>query len=631
MRGPSSDASLRHILDPTVYTLLTTTWPSPVPPGRSVEWVLDHLLIPPSITTLRVNGVDVRTVEDAISTAESLYHPRVVQRHPLLDDVLIITHDSARSEEAPSDHKRWEDPPGKEVSVDGGGDAAVFRVPSSNEKALDTGMRSANGRGAKVAGTHARTATVEEPQAGGGRHGAPTPVDEIGQTQGRLKGKGEESGQYPVILVDRRCGQAVLRGAHVFAKGVLASEPHLKAGERVDVFALPGRLNPSKLAAKPYAPHRKATGALHTDADQCRDGSQTRHNSPGGYQPPLLEDTREAGRKRDCTNGAKPELVISEDLREAECDSARGETHPDGFAEHERLASVLQGTYLRAQLPERVRKTGIFCGRGILRQNMRQVYAEKTGVAIEMDRAVDLSRLPPCLVAQNLPSIVVGHVLAPQPGERVLDMCAAPGGKTLHLATLMKGQGHIVAVERSKTRAQKLRSFLCSSPHASIVEVVCGDSAKGTWRSTHVGAEASPGRRLGNFDRVLADVPCTALGLRPRLDFDGLTDRVVLSAAEYQREFLQSGCQLLKTGGTLVYSTCSISRAENEENVVWALGHLPLVLEPAEPFVGPHTFQSGDALAPLLPPGEAAKLQRFCPSGNTIGFFIAKFRKTGME
>ncbi|KEP61275.1 UNVERIFIED_CONTAM: NOL1/NOP2/sun family protein [Hammondia hammondi] len=612
MRSRSSAASIRQVLDPTVYSLLETSWASPVPPGRSVEWILDHLLVPPPITTLRVNAVDAKKVEDVVAAATKLFYPRDVQRHSLMHDVLIVNHDTVNSSEGlHSRTKQREDPRAKKSFV-----------------SSDRG-HSSNCQAATPISTRAKTvAAGQESQVQRDNKDHDEAVLRTDQRKG-LKENG--GGQLPVILVDRRCGQAVLRGAHVFSGGVLASEPHLRVGEMVEVFTLPSRLHKSKLAVECASVQRnREMSSLNASTVAALRSELPLHRQklPGADAHHVSEDIRAGGEERS-TSADKSEPASNGGLR-GDGDCGRSEAQNDE-TEQEHLASVLRGTYLRAALPERVRKTGIFCGRGIIRQNLGQVYAGKPGIAVEMESAIDLSTLPACLVAQNLPSIVVGHVLRPQPGEKVLDMCAAPGGKTLHLATLMKGQGLIVAVERSKTRAEKLRSFLSTSPHASIVEIVCGDSAKGTWQSTQLG-KGSHGRDfIGYFDRVLADVPCTALGLRPRIDFEGLTDREVLAAAEYQREFLKSGCQLLKTGGTLVYSTCSVSRAENEENVAWALRHLPLMLEPAEPFVGTHTFESGDTVARLFPPGEAEKLQRFCPSGNTIGFFIAKFRKTGTE
>ncbi|PFH33953.1 NOL1/NOP2/sun family protein [Besnoitia besnoiti] len=623
MAFPASSTSVRHLLDSSVYSLLKASWPSPLPSGRSVDWVLDQLLVPPPVTTLRVNAVGPQAVEEAIVTAEEFFRPRAVRRHPLLDDVLIISHEACRPPE------RAAATPGVAESISEtqlgaagsrGGECRLI-LSEDGGKSLNRGTHC---RGCPEAGDAAAVARAQQAAHDRGSEGC-TAVHTNGETLPRdgMQDR-QQSGKYPLILVDRRCGQAVLRGAHVFSAGVLASEPHLRVGAVVEVYTLPRRLRQPEPPEGCHRAQRADTrNSVSPPSPTCGCGGDCRlaqHREP--RQHLQLARERQSGenlRELKCTRGTEPESSEAGDS---------GTYHNDDWG----LSSILRGTYLRASLPERVRRSGLFCGRGILHQNLGEVYAKKEGVAIEMEGAIDLSSLPSCLVAQNLPSIVVGHVLAPQPGEKVLDMCAAPGGKTLHLATLMKGQGWIVAVERSKTRTQKLRRFLASSPHAAIVEAVCGDSAKATWKSARIQKEAVCGQCLdGYFDRVLADVPCTALGLRPRIDFEGLDAAAVLSAAAYQREFLATGCRLLKTGGTLVYSTCSISKEENEGNVAWALAHLPLVLEPAAPFVGSRTVECVDAATRLLSAADAEKLQRFCPSADSIGFFIAKFRKTTVQ
>ncbi|KAL8272405.1 hypothetical protein Esti_003695 [Eimeria stiedai] len=279
----------------------------------------------------------------------------------------------------------------------------------------------------------------------------------------------------------------------------------------------------------------------------------------------------------------------------------------------------LKGAYITVESRRAVERWGIFCGLGVVVQPLKDVFLTGRGVAVEMRGACDLSSLPPLLVPQHLPSAVVGHVLAPLPGELVADLCAAPGHKTSHLAALMQNEGILVALDRSKRRVEEMQATL-DRLGATMVECVHGDSAKDKWQCS-----LGPASELhGRFDRVLADVTCTGLGLRPRLVFDDVDIHSVREAALYQREFLKRGCELLRPGGVLVYSTCSISWDENEGNVQWAQESLPLKLEPAEPFwhqqrAGVRTLQ------------DACKVQRFCPCGETIGFFIAKLKKMPKE
>jgi 16S rRNA (cytosine967-C5)-methyltransferase len=155
---------------------------------------------------------------------------------------------------------------------------------------------------------------------------------------------------------------------------------------------------------------------------------------------------------------------------------------------------------------------------------------------------------------QSRASMLAARALAPEPGERVLDLCAAPGGKTTHLAALMAGRGEIVAVERSASRAAALRRT-AARLRADIVTVVEGDAAA-------FAADAP-------FDRVLLDPPCSGLGTlqsRPDLRWRARPEEIAALAAA-QARMLEAGRRALAPGGTLVYSTCTLSRAENEEVV----------------------------------------------------------------
>ena len=150
---------------------------------------------------------------------------------------------------------------------------------------------------------------------------------------------------------------------------------------------------------------------------------------------------------------------------------------------------------------------------------------------------------------QSRASQLVARTLAPQPGERVLDLCAAPGGKTTHLADLMANEGEIVAVEVHAGRARALRET-CARMHAGIVGVEQSDAAQ---------------FRAGQpFDRVLVDPPCSGLGTlqsRPDLRWRSSPQRIEELAA-VQRRILAAAAHALRPGGTLVYSVCTISRAE---------------------------------------------------------------------
>ncbi|WP_354701868.1 Ribosomal RNA small subunit methyltransferase B [Paraconexibacter sp. AEG42_29] len=144
----------------------------------------------------------------------------------------------------------------------------------------------------------------------------------------------------------------------------------------------------------------------------------------------------------------------------------------------------------------------------------------------------------------------VSAYLAPQPGERVLDLCAAPGGKSTHLAALMGDTGTVVAVERHPGRARALGAA-CARMHATCVEVVTGDAK-------HYATDEL-------FDRVLVDPPCSGLGtLRTHPDLRWrMTPEAIDGLVVVQDAILAAAQAALKPGGTLVYSTCTISAAED--------------------------------------------------------------------
>ena len=150
---------------------------------------------------------------------------------------------------------------------------------------------------------------------------------------------------------------------------------------------------------------------------------------------------------------------------------------------------------------------------------------------------------------QSRASQLVAPLLDPRPGERVLDLCAAPGGKTTHLAALMGDEGEIVAVEKHPGRARALE-VSARRMRASSVRVVVGD--------------AKAFRGDDGFDRVLLDPPCSGLGTlrsHPDLRFR-VTPRAVALLAAGQDALLAAARRVLRPRGRLVYSVCTISPAE---------------------------------------------------------------------
>lgn len=155
-------------------------------------------------------------------------------------------------------------------------------------------------------------------------------------------------------------------------------------------------------------------------------------------------------------------------------------------------------------------------------------------------------------VVQDEASQLISYLLAPRPGERILDACAAPGGKATHIAQLMGDEGEIVAVDRDADRVKRLRSNIRSLGIQSI-KVIQGDLADLQDHSM--------------FDRVLLDAPCSALGvIRKNPDVRYRRSRKDLALFHCrQSDLLLKAAALLRAGGTLVYSVCSMEPEEGEE------------------------------------------------------------------
>jgi 16S rRNA (cytosine967-C5)-methyltransferase len=186
--------------------------------------------------------------------------------------------------------------------------------------------------------------------------------------------------------------------------------------------------------------------------------------------------------------------------------------------------------------------------------NTRGADAVPEGLILEAPFDAHGSRLfaEGAIMPQSRGSMLVARTLAPESGQRVLDLCAAPGAKTTHLAALMGDEGEVVAVERHPGRAGALERT-CRRMGAGCVAVRTADAA--AWRCER------------GFDRVLVDPPCSGFGtLQSRPDIRWRAQpEAVLELAELQGRILAAGASATAPGGALVYSVCTISRAEADE------------------------------------------------------------------
>ncbi|KAI8909961.1 S-adenosyl-L-methionine-dependent methyltransferase [Powellomyces hirtus] len=358
------------------------------------------------------------------------------------------------------------------------------------------------------------------------------------------------------VIIDTMCGNAVLRGADIFATGVLAAQAPMRKGDRV---------------------------AVYVDLDGACLRGQSREYT---------------GRKTFVGNGIA--LMGREDLYKGSAKQLRG--------------------------------------KGVGVQMTSPVY-KSPGLSDMFSRGI---------ILQNLPSIMVGHALDPQPGQTVLDMCAAPGGKTTHLAALMKDQGTIIALDRSFPKIDRLTAYI-SAQNLKSVKAYCCDATGCVMKQAETDAFLNTesiewwptGSRITTlpretFDRVLLDGPCSALGQRPNFSPD-ITLGVLKHYPQYQRSLLHAAHKLLKPGGILVYSTCTFNAAENEHNVAYAIATFPdLEILPMLP-----AFEGIAAPGLEGVPGLCEDARRACcrfepgmecgEGLESIGFFFARFRKREVQ
>ena len=179
---------------------------------------------------------------------------------------------------------------------------------------------------------------------------------------------------------------------------------------------------------------------------------------------------------------------------------------------------------------------------------------------------------------QDVNAGIAASLLDPRPGERVLDACSAPGGKTVQIAVAMRRRGFLVAADSAPARL-KLVEDSCRRMRLESVSILAQDAS-----NPAILQEAS---KAGAFDRVLLDVPCSGTGVLARLPEARWRRRPgdLERYAARQLDILESGYEVLKPGGALVYSTCSLEPEENEDVVAAFLERTPTAaLEPAERF-----------------------------------------------
>ena len=216
---------------------------------------------------------------------------------------------------------------------------------------------------------------------------------------------------------------------------------------------------------------------------------------------------------------------------------------------------------------------------------------------------------------QEEAAIFAGDLVDARPGERVADLCAAPGGKAAQIAVAMRDRGTLVANDRKVGRLNALRRTL------DRLGVTCGVVTSGD-ALRMVAPE-------GWFDRVLADVPCTCEGTtrKARSRTEPTDERYRASVVQIQTAILRKALRLVRPGGTVIYATCTYAPEENE-GVLHAIHPSLAAIEPIDVPAGLRVAPGVGAWAGRSYRADVVNAARLWPHHNdTGGFFVARLRR----
>lgn len=581
---------------------------------KHLAHVLERLKVPPVCTTCRLThrsqrdrameGIRafLRETYSSSSDRPQRYNIRV-EAHSVLPDMICIYSDTIATREC--------------SSIDVCNSSTSSAQESKHDKPLKAGFHDADDDlyhcrvppGPSTSSSSTADASTKDEKIEQGNN------DDVKRHEDNWRHRAGWPAHCKVVIADRVCGEAVLRGAPVFVKGVMVAEGSLQKGDDVAVYADLGASSRASAAGHQF----------------------TRGLSLQMYSTMITKQAQQHGSRRRC-------VLVG--VGSAEC------SRTDIFSTSNGVAVTLQQTA------------------GPWQPSMRD-FIEEMSMSIPM-------------LLQNVPSALVAHVLlqdddwnddhaspscsagSQKSKLMILDMCAAPGGKASHVAALAApGSALVVACDKSRRKVVAMRQLFqrLGVSHNTVPLMLnttqCViDNGKSTGKGSKANnvvplgttieaifANAKPSEVDGllqvqgfppaSFDRILLDPPCSALGLRPKLhinnDFDDL-----LASVCYQKKFVNTAVQLLKPGGILSYSTCTISSGENEGMVRYILDQyggcdgmelLPIVSNPTNPLAllgGPGLPHEG------LDPAQCACVRRFDPANtveDTMGFFLAKFRK----
>lgn len=195
-----------------------------------------------------------------------------------------------------------------------------------------------------------------------------------------------------------------------------------------------------------------------------------------------------------------------------------------------------------------------------VKKELLDIPFKETESSIELIKGIDITKSEiykkGFVYAQDYASQKAAETLSPRKGDRVLDICAAPGGKTFTMANLMDNEGEIIACDLYPHRTELIEK---SAERLGLGIV-----------KTRVADATVFDKELGEFDCILCDVPCSGLGVirrKPEIKYTKPEDFKELE--ETQKKIVKNALRYLKKGGRLLYSTCTLRREENENLVIW--------------------------------------------------------------
>jgi 16S rRNA (cytosine967-C5)-methyltransferase len=211
------------------------------------------------------------------------------------------------------------------------------------------------------------------------------------------------------------------------------------------------------------------------------------------------------------------------------------------------------------------------------------------------------------ITVQDVSSMLVAEIANPQKNDYVIDVCAAPGGKAMHIATKLNGTGKVIARDLSMDKLKKMEENQARM-HLKNITFEIGDAT--------IVKEAY----LEKADIVIADVPCSGLGVmgKKRDIRYRIKKEDIKTLPKLQKDIVSVAAKYVKKGGVFIYSTCTINKMENEEMMIWMEENLELKRESVNPFICKE-LQSEEKIEGCL--------QLLPGIHKTDGFFIARFRK----